>query len=210
MCRKQNAILITSFGHVGRATATALGDHRVLNLDPLAHLDGVHRASGRLGARRQAVVLLQHGRRAAAVGAPAVPPQQRLVMVPGGPAVHAGRHRARRLALGAVALEQPPRPEPLAQVLPLLLNRANGPAPQVLLDLAAQLPGYTGPQPPAVGQREVLGVQVADFRRHLTGRHQPAPAIPPVNNNKTHGQSTIHIHNAIINESDAVVRTHCE
>lgn len=170
-------------GDVGRATtATALGYHRVLHLDPLAHLYGGDRAAGRLRTR-QAVVLLEHCGRAAAAAAaaraPAVPPQQRLVLVAGGPAVHAGRYRTRFLALGTVALQQPPRPEPLAQVLPLSPHRAHGPAPQVLLDLAAQLTGYPSPEPPAVGQREVLGVQFTDFLRHLTGGHQPATTVSP-------------------------------
>lgn len=175
----------SSFGHVGRATATALGDHRVLHLDPLAHL---YRVGRRLGAR-QAVVLLERGRRAADAdanatdydaAAPAVPPQERLVVVAGSPAVHAGRHRARDLALGTVALEQPPRPEPLAQVLPLPLYRAHGLAPQVLLDFPAQLSGYPGPKPPATRQREIFGVHIANFHGHFSGGHQPSAAIPSV------------------------------
>lgn len=188
-----------SLGHVavtvGRATATAFGHHRILDLDPLAHPAAAaagHRRSGprltsgsadddltrRLGAGLQAVVPLQGGGRGRRARA-AVPPQQRLVLAAGGPAVHAGRHRARLLALDAVALQQPPGPEPLAQVLPPALHRAHGPAPQVLLDLPAQLAGYPGPQPPAVRQREVFRVERAHLGGHLAGGHQPSAAIPP-------------------------------
>jgi len=48
-----------SLGDVGRATATTLGHHRVLHLDPLTHLYRVDHRPRRLSAR-QAVVLLQY------------------------------------------------------------------------------------------------------------------------------------------------------
>lgn len=108
-----------------------------------------------------------------------MPPQQCLVLAASGSAVHARGHRARRLALGTVTLEQPPRPEPLAQVLPLSVHRARRTAPEVLLDLPAQLTGYPGPEPSAVRKREVLGVQLPDLSRHLAGGHQSAASIPP-------------------------------
>lgn len=108
-----------------------------------------------------------------------MPPQQRFVLAASGSAVHASGHRARRLALGAVAFEQPPRPEPLAQVLPLPVHRTRRPAPEVLQDLPAQLTGYPGPEPSAVRKREVLGVQLPDLRRHLAGGHQSTTSIPP-------------------------------
>lgn len=108
-----------------------------------------------------------------------MPSQNRLVLAPSGSAEHAHGYRARRLALGTVALKQPPWPEPLAQVLPLPVHRTRRPAPKVLLDLPAQLTGYPGPEPPAVRQREVLGVQISDPRRHLSGGHQSATSIPP-------------------------------
>jgi len=167
-----------SLDGVGRATATALGHHRVLHHDPPAHIDGgdCFRRHG----DRQVVVLVELSRRAIVRGS-AIPPQQGHVLVVGGPTVHAGRYRARLLTLGTIALQQPPRPEPLTQVLPLSPQWARGPAPQVLLDLPAQLAGYLRPLPSTVGQREVLGVKFADLLRYLTGGHQPAMTVPPAN-----------------------------
>lgn len=165
---------------VGRATATALGCYRVLHLYPLAYLNRVRRAWSFRA--RQTVVLLKRGRLADGVipsGPSAVPPQQRHVLVPRDPAVHAGRNRTRRVPAGTVAIEQPPRPKPLAQIFPFLVHRTHGPAPQVLLDFPTQLSGYPGLQPPAVGQREEFRVQLADFLRHLPGRHQSTATVPP-------------------------------
>jgi len=183
-----------SLGDVGSATATALGHHRVLHLDPLAHFYLVDHRRSRLRARQ--TVVLQCGRRD--VGLTAVPPQQCLVLVSGGSAVHARGHRARRLAFRTVALEQPPWPEALAQVLPLSVHRARRPAPEVLLDLPAQLTGYPGSEPPAVRKREVFGVQLSDLCRHLADGHQSASSIPPAQHTDDKNSALVLLHIVII------------
>lgn len=108
-----------------------------------------------------------------------MPPQDSLVHGVRRAALHARGDRAGGLPGGAVTLLEPPGPEPQAQVLPAVRDRAGGERPQELLHLLLELGRNSGPELRAVREPEEFEVHVIQIPRHLAYRDEAAATVSP-------------------------------